>query len=179
MAFKILTVCTGNICRSPAAAMLLRSYLGEAALVASAGLQAVPGGTIPAEMLAHLDAAGWDGRAHTAFQINEGAIKEADLVVTMTVQQRTDVLRLVPAAMKRTVVLDELRQAADARLPLAGEVLEERLRSVTSAVAVWRATPHAPIRDVADPYRGSIDAYDAAFKQIDGSCRDFAAWVRD
>ena len=41
--FSILTVCTGNVCRSPAVERLLASKLGPTVSVASAGTHALVG----------------------------------------------------------------------------------------------------------------------------------------
>ena len=46
--FRVLTVCTGNICRSPLAESLLREDLpAEFFTASSAGIMAVPNGQVP------------------------------------------------------------------------------------------------------------------------------------
>ena len=52
--FSILVVCTGNVCRSPAAERLLASKLGSTVQVASAGTHALVGQPISEPMAALL-----------------------------------------------------------------------------------------------------------------------------
>ena len=52
--FTILTVCTGNLCRSPAAERLLASKLGPTVKVSSAGTHALVGQPISEPMAALL-----------------------------------------------------------------------------------------------------------------------------
>ena len=56
--FRILTVCTGNICRSPVAERLLQAGLGDAVAVSSAGVRAVVGDPIHPGMVALLERSG-------------------------------------------------------------------------------------------------------------------------
>ena len=57
-AFSILTVCTGNVCRSPAVERLLASKLGPTVSVASAGTHALVGHPISEPMAVLLQNSG-------------------------------------------------------------------------------------------------------------------------
>lgn len=84
---KVLLVCTGNLCRSPMAAAILRRLLDERnrsdVLVTSAGTAAWEGA--PASEGAYLVALehGLDLSAHRARQLSEEVVVEADLVLGM------------------------------------------------------------------------------------------------
>jgi len=60
--FSILTVCTGNVCRSPAVERLLSTELGPTVQVSSAGTHALVGHPISQPMAALLTASGIEDR---------------------------------------------------------------------------------------------------------------------
>lgn len=120
---QVMAICTGNVCRSPAVARLLRSRLADvrALQVTSAGVAAVPGGDICAEMSRLLNGrrvdASPDGR-HTSRMVNPEALSGADLILVAERLHVAEVVRLAPAALQRTFTL---RAAAG----LAAFVLEQ------------------------------------------------------
>ena len=94
---NILTVCVGNICRSPVAEALLKDRL-PGHKVWSAGLQAVVGH--PAEATAREIAAqhGLDLSAHRAQQIAGWMCIHADLVLVMEASHKQQLEQLYPLA---------------------------------------------------------------------------------
>jgi protein-tyrosine phosphatase len=88
---RILVVCTGNICRSPMAAALLGSLLGNSRAVESAGLAACVGEPADPMAIAVMADAGLDIRSHRARQLDESMLRTADLVLAMSTAQRTEV----------------------------------------------------------------------------------------
>lgn len=175
----IMTVCTGNICRSPAAELLLGVYLGPLASLTSAGTHAMVGHGIPAEMLMCLDAEGIDGRGHRAQQLTAGLIREADLVIAMAAQHRAWAMSEAPFALKRTFTLSEIAAAAADGVHLPGSTPGERLAHVADAVAGHR--PHLAGRslaDIPDPYGNSQRAYDESYALMREAIDAIAAWIR-
>ncbi len=164
--FTVLTVCTGNIHRSALADALLRQWAAwylpaEVAAqvhVHSAGF-AAPVGAPMGEDARHIAAQlGGDGSGHTATQITDALIRDADLVVTASCRQRDEALSRVPAALRRTFTMREAGRAA-ASLPA---------RPRPQTVADLRHTVHlladhrsaAPGEDdVIDPQGHGRDAY--------------------
>ncbi|MGB9742594.1 MAG: low molecular weight protein arginine phosphatase [candidate division WOR-3 bacterium] len=97
--FKILVVCTGNSCRSPLAAALLRLELaGLAVKVESAGIAAQPGA--PASALAQQAGAelGVDISNHQAQAVDPEMLNRADLILVMESGHRDRLIQLAPAA---------------------------------------------------------------------------------
>lgn len=182
MSFRILFVCTGNVCRSPAAERLLRHDLdgamgGIAGLsgveVSSAGTGALVGEPISPPMANLIAAAGGDVGGFSARQLFASIVRAADLVITMTSEHRRETVTLVPAAVQRTFVLGEManmlgRVDADEVTMLAGPAAStaERLRA-TAAIAKRHRTPGVdPAEDIVDPYGRSTSVYADSFAQI-------------
>lgn len=108
---KILVVCTGNICRSPAAAAILRMRLaarGVAASVDSAGTQADRGRPIDKDVASALHAAGHDASAHHSRPLTRSDIAGADLVLGMERVHVREVVALEPLAWPASFTLKEL-----------------------------------------------------------------------
>lgn len=83
---NILIVCVGNICRSPMAEGLLKSYFeknNDVTMVSSAGLAAVV--NMPATSLSQslLQARNIDISKHKARQLTKDMVLQADLILTM------------------------------------------------------------------------------------------------
>jgi protein-tyrosine phosphatase len=101
---RVLMVCTGNICRSPMAEVLLASRLrdrGIETLVESAGHAALVGR--PADPLAQelMAARGLDLTKHRARQLTPEMIRSFDLVLTMDSDQQRAVEAMEPSSRGR------------------------------------------------------------------------------
>lgn len=114
----VLTVCLGNICRSPLAEQLLRARLTQSGLrnfeFLSAGLRAavgVPMEPWPARLSKEYggDPSGARGR-----QIGAEIVAASDLLLTMTLAQRNELLTRYPTAAQRTFTLAEFAGIVDA-----------------------------------------------------------------
>ena len=88
-AFRISMVCTGNICRSPMAEVVMRSLvetagLSDRVIVSSAGTgEWHVGEQADPRTLAALEARGFDGSAHRARQFEPESFDTLDLVVAL------------------------------------------------------------------------------------------------
>lgn len=107
--FTILLVCTGNTCRSPMAAGILRKMLAEVRItgvdVQSAGTAALE--EMPATELAVKTASDWgvDLSGHRSRPVTEELAAGADLILTMTPEHREEILLHDPSAGEKTFLL--------------------------------------------------------------------------
>lgn len=105
---RILTVCTGNICRSPLAEAMLAHRLQlrcSDAVVRSAGIGALelhPADEITQKVAAEL---GLSLDAHRARQISLESIRWADLILVMEKHHLERVLELAPTARGKTFLI--------------------------------------------------------------------------
>ncbi len=157
--FPVLVVCTGNVCRSPAAELLLRAGLaGDPAVeVSSAGLDALAGAPVDEPVARLLRDRGVDPEGFRARQLSPSDVRQAGLVLTMTAAQRRAVVTAVPAAVRRTFTVLEFAGLAElADLDGRAGAPAERIAAVLDAVPRLRAVrPPAedPAEDdVPDPY---------------------------
>ncbi len=154
--YRLCFVCTGNICRSPMAAVVMQRLVDDEGLshlvaVDSAGTGAWHvGGPADVRAVAALDAAGYDGRAHRARVFERGWLDGRDLVLALD-QGHLRELR----ALART---DE--QRAKVRL----------LRSFDGEAAEGA--------EVGDPYVGDGRDFAEVLEQVERACRGLLDAVR-
>ncbi len=142
---RILVVCTGNVCRSPLAERLLQAYLSDRASVRSAGVQGLDRAEMDPLAAAELARRGGDPAGFRSRRVTPAAVREADLVLTMTTAQRSAVLADEPTALTRTFTLRELAHLlADAP---AGQLDAARI----AELARRRSAATLERYDIADP----------------------------
>ncbi|CAM4034806.1 protein tyrosine phosphatase [Helcobacillus massiliensis] len=102
--FRVLTVCTANVCRSPAAAAVLAAAVDEAGLsdsveVGSAGTTwEAEGMPMDDRTAAALQRAGHRADLHAARTVHVNELAQWDLVLAMTLNHRETLQRQVEAA---------------------------------------------------------------------------------
>ncbi|MBA8814171.1 arsenate reductase/protein-tyrosine-phosphatase family protein [Frigoribacterium faeni] len=181
--FRILTVCTGNICRSPLAEQYLRAGLAAAGVsnvvVESAGTMAQDGQAMPRQALDLARRYGVaDAEAHGARYLFEGHVAGADLVFGMGRDHRRAIVSLFPRSSRYAFTLREFARLAqgmttddlaDAASLDAGDVAG-RLRSAVAAVAARRGLVAPPAEvvddDIVDPYKLDDSVFAESGRQL-------------
>jgi protein-tyrosine phosphatase len=168
--FSVLAVCTGNVCRSPAVECLLANKLGPTVSVSSAGTHALVGHPISEPMAALLRDSGVESDSFEARRLSEQMLKKADLILSMTRAQRSLVVELWPAAVRRTFTLREFARLLNWIDPsvLPAGTPADRLRAVIPLAVAARGKERRPPDqdDVTDPFRLSDAVYAHSFAQI-------------
>lgn len=191
--FTVLTVCTGNLCRSRLAELVLAQRFADVSEIQlrSAGTRAAPGRLMPEEAR---EIAGFLGvvdiRTHRARQVNEDSLSGADLVLVMAREHRRAVVELHPRIVRRTFTIREL--ASLAAVTRDDEIVSEgaipsadratRLRAAIGAAARRRSrrrTPDLPSDDdVIDPYGCDQDIYALSALQLAPAVEGVAALLQ-
>lgn len=180
--FTILTVCSGNICRSPLAAQLLRAQLADRpdVAVASAGTVADRDAPMDALAAAQSNRLGGDPADHRSRHLTERIVAEADLVLTAERAHRAAVVSLLPRASRRTfTVLQFARVLRDMESQDLEAVTD--LSSLVAAVAAARGMVPPPAQpaddDVEDPYRRSPEVHEHVADVIAGAVAPITAAI--
>ncbi|WP_240741305.1 low molecular weight phosphatase family protein [Microbacterium oleivorans] len=176
----ILTVCTGNICRSPLAALVLQHRLGDLGVTAtSAGVRARGGDRMPvqaAELAAGYGVPADRIQAHGSRFLTEVLLREPDLVLAMDREHRRGIVELAPSKLRSAFTIREFERLAAAtsddaiRAGATGSDPRERLRGALAVLAGQRGLvlpPGDPLDDdVVDPYGRSRETYARSNAQL-------------
>lgn len=179
--FEILTVCTGNICRSPVAELLLRERLADlSGLIHSAGTYDLGARPMTAEaqrLASLLGVPAEASAAHRSTALTEGQLRSPDLILVMTRDQRRHVLEMAPARIRAVFTAREFARLAAcandeeilAAANGAGANSSDRLRAACRLVASLRgrvASAGDAQDDVIDPYRQPWEVYELTASQL-------------
>jgi protein-tyrosine phosphatase len=157
--YRICLVCSGNICRSPMAEVVLRRLVEEAGLAEEVQISSAGTGDwhigerADRRTVAALSSAGYDGSRHRAQQFDPRWFAELDLVVACDRGHRRTLLGWAGQEAERSKVV--LLTSFDADLP-----------------------PGAVDVDVPDPYYSDQQAFDQVLGRIETCCRGLLAQVR-
>ena len=134
---RILVVCTGNICRSPMAEVLLRQQVEKEDVagwdVESAGTWTVDGERASRYAIQLMAERGLDLISHRSRRVNRHIVEQADLVLVMT-QGHSEALRLeFPDLREKIYMLSEMRNGYryDIDDPYGGPLAEYRACATT------------------------------------------------
>lgn len=182
---ELLTICTGNVCRSPLAEVLIQAQMDSTVVtVRSAGTHALVGEQMTEQAIALVEgerglplSAVQQARRHAAVQLREPDVRRADLVLAMTRQHRTQAVELAPSRLRASFTLREFGRlakgvdTAELSEELAGVTDPQlRLQRTLALVAARRgaAVPVSPADgdDVIDPFRRSSQTYASTLAQI-------------
>ncbi|WP_292834275.1 low molecular weight phosphatase family protein [Microbacterium sp.] len=176
---EIFAVCTGNVCRSPLAELLLRARLADYPVsVESAGTRGRPPAMTPdAKRLVDMHGAlAGDADEHRARYLTERMLKAPDLILGMAREHRRAIVELVPSKVQVTFTLREFErlaqaaQTSDLEAAAQGSDAGTRLRGILRHLSSLRGRvipPHdAADDDVIDPFGRSWNTYQLSASQL-------------
>lgn len=179
---QVLTVCTGNICRSPFAEIILQDELADRGVQASsAGVRALVDNPMTPEAAQLARQYGVPEplvEGHHARWLNESHLDSPDLVIAMTREHRRAVVELAPAKLRSTFTARELArlaaQVSDADAAAvadaAGTDPRARLATLLAHLVMLRGETDLPgdpaEDDVIDPYRREWSVYEQMASEL-------------
>lgn len=175
---RILTICTGNICRSPLAAQLLASRLDpEVFEITSAGTSPLAGDTMP-DIAQRIGATmgAQNTNEHRAVALTAEDVSSADLILGLERGHRRKAAQLHPLAVRRVFTLLEFANIVShisvkqlTRLVHGPDANTSALQAVMRMRGVVpRLTPESRY-DVEDPYGRSRLVYERSSRQIESA----------
>jgi protein-tyrosine phosphatase len=176
--FRIVIVCTANICRSPMAEAMVRHALRAATpdaahvIVDSAGVYGHEGSPIAPGSAAALEALGIEHGGHRGRLLTPAIVGGADLVLTMEEGHRNAILSGTPEARAKTFALREYARLVGGGVSPTGTDIVRRAHALTEDAGRRRTElPWARVDDVPDPYGGPAEGYHACAALILGEVR--------
>jgi protein-tyrosine phosphatase len=167
---RIMTVCTGNICRSPIAEVVLRDRLEAAGLadrviVDSSGVSSEEhGNPMDRRARAVLASAGYTDAAldqHVARQVDAADLGERDLLLPMTAAHASALRRLAERSGQPDSV---------------GDIV--MFRTFDPAAPATRGAQDEHLLDVEDPWYGDASDFDACLAQVEAAVDGIVGWAR-
>lgn len=171
---RIHFVCTANICRSAYCQARAPHFLDPERFVASSsGIQAVEGTPMWSGMRHELELRQPGRPDHTAHQIDLDELEDADLILTMTAEQRDVITGWWPQIILRTFTLPQFVAIAS-RLTWDEPAMDPRV--VIDRAFSSRALVTQP-EDVADPYRQGRAQVRACADRLDAELENLACML--
>ena len=158
--FRILAVCTANICRSPMVEILLHQRLDpEVFEVSSAGLQGWREAPVDSMVVLELERLGARADGFASRALEDKMVESADLILTATREHRSEVLSRHPSALRRTFTLREFAALVEDMIGVTSpaEMVEAAYR---------RRSEAGDDLDLPDPFRRPPEVHRAAANQI-------------
>jgi protein-tyrosine phosphatase len=162
VAFGVLFVCTGNVCRSPMAEFLLRAESAGALVTASAGMHALVGEPMDPPSALVLAEQGIDASAHRARQFEVSMAKADDLILTAERAHRDHILTDTPTLYRRVFTMKEYVRLAE---PIGGATPAEVVAAAAARRGLAEVVPESA-DDITDPFRGTVAQARAVAEQL-------------
>lgn len=191
--FAILTVCTGNVCRSPLAEQLIAQHLGDCAeiTVGSAGTHAMLGEPMsePSQEIARRLGIG-DPGTHVPRMLTAEILDSSGLILAMARDHRRAIVEMNPRVARRVFTIRGFARLAavttddDLLFDIAEtsgspvERLEASVRSVTAGRALVAPPEDPSDDDVVDPYKRGQEMYEFSARQLVPAVESAVAFLR-
>ena len=174
---RVLMVCTGNICRSPAMHYLAAREWAGAAEVTSAGTHAETGMDATPEIRRSAAAYGVTFPRHRPTQLTAALVSRADLVLVATESHARWIAGEMGGMPPHVFGLKEAAELARRADAPAGASDAERLRNAAAALRAEQDREPAPLCSLDDPWARDRATYDRVMGEIVDAVSTLTHWA--
>ena len=174
---KVLMVCTGNICRSPAMHYLAAREWAEAADVTSAGISAQVEMDATPEIRRSAAAHGLTFPRHQPTQLTAALVDRADLVLVATEVHARWIEREVGRWPDHMFGLKQAAELASIAERPEGDTPAERLRAAATSLLIAGQQQTTPLRSLDDPWSLDQVTYDRVMAEIADALSTLTEWA--
>ncbi len=160
---NILFVCTGNTCRSPMAAYLMRKILDDRDLLKEVNVSSAGLGAFDGDEIAHhagdvlKDLYDIDASSHRSSQVTSLKLEAQDLILTMTSSHAKQIKDALPSVKMRVMTLVEAAI-------LAKEFLDRLNEGEEASRAIYADLNNG---DIKDPFGQTRAVYEKTAKDLE------------
>lgn len=186
--FGILTVCTGNICRSPLArAFLEQEFSGLPFDVDSAGVRTENGLGPPPETLKVAEKYGISLERHASKQVQISQLRNSGLILSLDRTHRKALIELAPFSSRRLFTLSEFAFVAKS-VGTPGQLSDsqsacEKIQKFVEHCSRMRGLVLSEVRpkdilDIEDPFGKSFQYFEKTGAEIAEACKTIGSTLR-
>lgn len=157
--------------------------------VSSAGVMAMTGDPMTPQSVDAMVKRGFTPTRHTSQDLNPKILEEADIVLTATLDHRSELARMLPKASKYSFTIDEFARltsflSADPEFQeefkkKPRETRYQYLRRAIQEAALLRGMVPTNLdpKDLVDPYGESVEVYNQVAEHIDVMLEIIVDWM--